>query len=151
MILGLRCSASDYAYAVMQGARSKPALVSSGLELFPKGFSRLQCVHWLLQELETILNTNTCSAIVIKGFEGPKRDSSFVARVEHESAAYIAAHNVGIKLVTRKVNSTIAKELGLKGRARYLSSRLDTSVIAGYDEIPKKTQEAILAAWSGLD
>ena len=137
MILGLRCSSTDYAYAVLDGTKAKPTLVSSGHVTFPRGYSRQQCVNWFLQELLTILGANPCNAIIIKGFEGRKRDNSFVARVEHETAAYIAAHENGIKSVLRKVKSTIAKDLGLKGRARYLSTTLDTSVVEGYDDLTR--------------
>lgn len=150
MILGLRCSSKDYAFAVLDGTRAKPTLVVSGLVAFPKGFSRVQSVHWFYQELLTILNAHPCTLIVVKGFEGMSRDRFFVERVEHESAAYLAASHRGIKSVLRKVKSTIAKDLGLKGRARYLSTTLDTSLIVDYDTLAEKTQDAILAAWSGL-
>jgi len=52
--------------------------------------------------------------------------------------------------IFKKVKSTIAKDLGLKGRGHYLRTELDTSVIPGFAGKPDKEKEAILAAWSEL-
>lgn len=149
MILGLRCSSKDYAFAVLDGKRTEPKLVAHGLVAFPKSYSRLQSISWFSQELDALLGKHSCSQIVMKAFEGKARNSSFVERIEHETAAYFAASKKGIRLVARKVKSTIAKDLGLKGRARYLAT-LDTSSIPGFQNLDEKTQDAILAAWSEL-
>jgi len=50
----------------------------------------------------------------------------------------------------RQVKSTMAKDLGFKGRGRYLAT-LDTSAIASFTQLDDKIQEAVLVAWSGLD
>ncbi len=150
-VLGLRCSSKDYAFGVLGGALASPDVLDSGLVMFPKGFSRVQSVKWFLQELDSLLSKHQCDLIIIKGFEGRTRDKSFVERVEHEAIAFLAAANHGIKMVLRKVKSTIAKDLGLKGRARYLSSTLDTSHVPNFADYPDKIQEAILAVWSGLN
>ena len=149
MILGLRCSNKDYAFAVLDGKKAAPKLVSQGLVAFPKGFSRIQSVVWFLYELDSLLNKHPCSQILMKAFEGMARNNSFVDRIEHEAVAYFAANRKGIKLVTRKVKNTIAKDLGLKGRGRYLAT-LDTSSIADFTQLDEKIQEAVLSAWSGL-
>jgi hypothetical protein len=149
MILGLRCSSKDYAFAVIGGTKGAPTVAETGHVQFPKGFSRVQCMGWFCQELEALLAKHSCTLIAIKGFEGRTRDKSFVERVEHESAAYIAAGRKGIKGVVRKVKSTMAKDLGLKGRAHYLPT-LDTTGVPGFDALDEKTQEAVLVAWSEL-
>lgn len=150
MILGLRCSAKDYAFAILDGTKAAPVLVAHGLVAYPKGFSRVQSANWFLQELTMLLDTHSCGAIVIKGFEGLTKGNAFVERVENEAVAYLAAFRKGIKSVVRKVKSTIAKDLGLKGRAKYLSSTLDTTVINDYAALDEKIQDAVLAGWSGL-
>jgi hypothetical protein len=149
VILGLRCSSRDYAFAVLDGKRGTPKLIAQGLVVFPKGFSRIQSVVWFSHELDSLLDRHDCSQILMKAFEGMTRDRSFVDRVEHETVAYFAAQRKGIKSVSRKVKSTIAKDLGLKGRGRYLAT-LNTSAMAGFSEFKDKVQEAILVAWSGL-
>jgi hypothetical protein len=149
MILGLRCSNKDYAFAVLDGKQAVPKLIVQGLVAFPKGVSRIQSVVWFSHELDTLLNEHPCSQILMKAFEGMTRNSSFVDRVEHETVAYFSANRKGIKLVARKVKSTIAKDLRLKGRGRYLAT-LDTSSITDFALLDDKVQEAVLTAWSGL-
>lgn len=149
MILGLRCSNKDFAYAIMEGTRAKPTLLAEDLIAFPKGFSRVQSVTWFSHELDAIMDRHPCSKIVIKAFEGRARNNTFVERVEHETVAYFAAARKGIKSVVRKMKSTTAKDFGLKGRGRYLAT-LDKSPIPDFDSKNEKVQEAILAAWSSL-
>ena len=149
MILGLRCSTKDYAFAVLDGKRTAPKLVAHGFVPFPKSFSRVQSVVWFSQELDTLLGKHDCSHIVMKAFEGKARGNPFVERIEHETAAYFSASKKGIRSVARKVKSTIAKDLGLKGRGKYLAT-LDTSAIPAFSQLDEKLQDAILAAWSAL-
>jgi hypothetical protein len=49
--------------------------------------------------------------------------------------------------VYRKTKPTIAKDLGLKGKGKYLDT-LDCSVFPDYDNEKEKIKEAILVAWS---
>jgi len=118
--------------------------------VFPRGFNTQQNLVWFLREIEALLDKFDIEMIVTKEFEGRKRDKSFVARVEHEAMVYMAAANHGITAVFKKRKCTIAKDLGLKGRARYLSTKLDTSPIPDFNSYSDKTQDAILAAWSEL-
>ena len=50
----------------------------------------------------------------------------------------------------RKIKPTIAKDLGLKGRAKSLTEDLDYSKIKDLDKRPVKEFEAIVVAWSCL-
>ena len=50
----------------------------------------------------------------------------------------------------KKVKATIAKDLGLKGKARYLST-LDTSSIPNYSSYSEKMREAVLVGRSELE
>ena len=147
--LGFRCSNQAYTYALLAGSREQPDLVATDSIRFPQGFSRQQSLRWFLHEIEALLDQFPVDIVVVKEFEGQKRDKSFVARVEHEAMIYVATANCGITGVFKKRNCTIAKDLGLKGRARYLSS-LDTSAIPDFDSLPAKAREAVLSAWSEL-
>jgi len=117
---------------------------------FPKTFrSRARFPGWF-KKIEEIINKHNITKIVMRGFEGQVRTrTTYEERVELETAVYIAAAKCGINAVFKKVRSTIAKDLGLKGKAHYLQS-LDTSSILGYDERSDIKKEAILAAWSEL-
>ena len=50
----------------------------------------------------------------------------------------VAGANAGLRRIQRKVSATIAKDLGLKGRARYLRTKLDTSQIPEFANSPEK-------------
>lgn len=149
MILGLRCSNSDYAYVVLGGTREKPTVIEAGFRPFPKNQSRMAASYWFYQELNGLLDKHRCTGIVIRGSEVRQKDIALVERVEHEAMAYPVAGQRGIKLVVRKIRSTLAKDLGQIGKATYLS-RVDCSAIEGYYAMPPKVQEAALCAWSEL-
>ena len=150
-VLGLRCSNKDYAYAVLQGLKKKPELIENGIVKFPQTCTRVQNIGWFRQEIEDKIARFSISALVIKSAEGlATRGAQFVERVEHEAAAMMAACSKGMRKVPKKVKSTIAKDLGLKGKAAYLATKLDTSVIENFTSFPEKIKEAILVAWSEL-
>ena len=105
---------------------------------------------WFAQELEQIIKTHAIQAIVIKRSEGRTKSGAFEQRAEYEGVVYMAAGRCGLTAVSKKVKSTLAKDLGLKGRAHYLET-LNTTPIADYDDKTDKEQEAILCAWSELN
>ena len=151
LVLGLRCSNADYSFAVLDGSKSHPRIVEKGSVRFPHTYSRARQMGWFKQEIEDRRKHHSISALAIKGAEGiASRGKAFVERIENEAAAILAAVARGIGKVPRKTKSTIAKDLGLKGRAGYLATALDTSVIAGFNDLPVKEQEAVLVAWSEL-
>lgn len=149
-VLGVRCSNKDFTYVVMSGSKVKPKIDTSDINTFPRNFSKPRALLWFVQEIEQLISRHNVNKIVIKGFEGRTRGKSYEERVEFESAVFIAAANNGINAVFKKVKSTIAKDLGLKGRAHYLQTTLNTSVIDGYATKTEKEKDAILSAWSEL-
>jgi hypothetical protein len=62
----------------------------------------------------------------------------------------LSAAMTGSDNVVRKVKPTIAKDLGLKGRAKSLVEDLDYSKINGLKQKSDKEFEAIVVAWSSL-
>lgn len=149
-ILGIRCSNTDYTYAVLAGDKSSPQLIEFETIAYPKGFSKSQSLKWFHQELVALIQRYSIERIVMKAGEGQIRGKPYEDRVEHEAMAYLAAADCGIKAVFKKVKSTIAKSLCSKGKAAYLSTSLDTSVFVDYDKHKPKVQESILAGWSEL-
>ena len=147
-LLGIRCSTKDYAFAIIEGTKSHPIVRRAALIPFPKSYSRPQALHWFLQEIDELLRSADFAGVLLKGFEGRTRDKSFVERVEHEGVAQLAAAARNLE-ARRKISSTIAKDLGLKGRKHYLET-LDTSPIPDFEGQPERVQEAILVAWSAL-
>ena len=151
MIFGLRCSNKDFAYAILDGSKSDPILIDSGIIGFPRNFIRPSEIQWFYQELEEFNNKYSISFWAIKGAEPmAKRDSTFTLRVENEAMVFLLAANKGNDNVVRKVNSSIAKELCHKGKAKYLKTDIDFYVIENYSKSPQKINEAILVAWSCL-
>lgn len=150
--IGIRCSNNDFSYAVLSGKRATPNLEMSGTIAFPKGYTRPQALRWFLQELEELSKKQHLLSIwAIKGAEGmAAKGKEFVERVENEAIVIFHAGNVGVDKAIRKVKSTIAKDLGLPGKASALKTDLDTSIIPEYYDATEKVKEAILVAWSEL-
>jgi len=149
-ILGIRCSNNDFTYAVITGSQKSPNVKHCASVAVPKNFSRPRTLHWMVQEIEELIKKHNVRKVVMKGFEGRMRGKTYEERVELEAAIYIAGGKNGMNGIFKKVNSTIAKDLGLKGRARYLQTSLDTSVIAEFSNKSDKEQDAIRSAWSEL-
>ena len=150
-VLGLRCSNRDYHYVILEGTRKVPVLVNQGHAAFPKGFAKPQLLKWFLQELEDLVKRQSIEAISMRGAEGlAARGKPFVERIEIEGIVFLVGAQLGIKPVVKKVMATVAKDLGFKGKAHYVKTSLDTSLIPNYDDYPQKIQEAILAGWSEL-
>ena len=149
-VLGIRCSNKDFTYAVVTGSKKTPCVQYYAAVSVPKNFSRPRALYWMVQEVEELIKKHGTQKIVIKGFEGRTRGNTYTERVELEAAIYIAGGKNGMNSVYRKVKSTIAKDLDVKGRARYLQTHLNTSVISGFGSRSDKEKEAILSGWSEL-
>lgn len=147
--LGIRCSNNDFSYVVLSGTKEQPKIELKDSVVFPKGYSRSQSLKWFLQELEEIYKKDPNIRLIgIKGAEPmASRGKSFVARVENEAMVFFFAGKYAINPVYRKTKPTIAKDLGLKGKGKYLDT-LDCSVFPDYDNEKEKIKEAILVAWS---
>jgi hypothetical protein len=149
-ILGLRCSNSDITFVVLEGSRDQPSVVVMADLSIPSGFKQPEALDWVYQETELLVRRHNVEMVVMNKFQGRRRDQAYADRVSIEAAVTLAAHRNGQLPVFKKVKSTIAKDMGFKGRARYLRSDLDTSPIDGYDGLDEKSKDAILAAWSEL-
>jgi hypothetical protein len=150
-VLGIRCSNKDYTFAVLTGTKKSPQLIDSQTLPYPKGFSKPESLKWLLQEIEDLITKYKVEKIVMNKFEGKIRGNTYEDRVEHEAVVYLAASNKGIASVFKKVKGSIAKDLGLKGRAGYLNTSLNTSLIKDFDKHSDKSRDSILAGWSKLE
>jgi hypothetical protein len=133
----------------MDGSKTTPNLQHVETVALPTGFAPSQRLFWLYQEATDLLAKYGFTKVVIKKFEGQCRDQSFEERVELEAAVMLAAGAKGMKGVFKKAKSTLAKDLGQKGRARYLAN-LDTTVLSQFPTLSDKQQDAVYAAWSGL-
>ena len=150
MILGFRCSNSDITYAVLDGTREAPTIVAVETLSTPKGFTRRRCLRWVLNEADVLIKRHSVVRVVLKKHEGRQASSAYEHRVEHEAAIMIASEDNGLEPCVKKGKSTIAKDLGLKGKGQYLATKLDTSPIDGFDGLSSKKQEAVQIAWSSL-
>jgi hypothetical protein len=149
-VLGLRCSNTDYYFVVMRGTKKTPSIEANSLIQYPEGFKKAVSLKWMVDEVKDKLKKYKIEKVVMKGPEPAAfRTSSLLERIEYEAAVYIACCEIGLKAVFKKVKATIAKDLGLKGKGKYLKT-LNTSVIANYASLPEKGQEAAMAAWSEL-
>lgn len=149
---GIRCSNTDFSYSILEGSKKAPILKEKHSINYPVGYSLPFSLKWFRQELIEIIKKNNVDVLVIKCSEGlAARNKTFVDRVSFEGIVLLASAETGIRNVSKKVKSTIAKDLGLKGRAKYLTTILDTKLIPGFEELTEKEKDATLAAWSELD
>jgi hypothetical protein len=150
MVLGLRCSNTDYHFALLSGTKKAPILENKGSISYPVKVKKPASLKWMVDEIHDRLRKIHIDVVVIKAPEpSARRTSVLTERIEYEAAVLIACADVGIKAVFKKVKSTIAKDLGLKGKGRYLET-FDTGALKNFSELPEKTREAALAAWSEL-
>jgi Holliday junction resolvasome RuvABC endonuclease subunit len=150
VVLGIRCTHADMSFAVLAGSQAAPKVLAVGEVAYPKGYQRPQRLQWIVQEADGLIKTHGVDLVVIKQFEGMTKGNRYEERVEAEGAIAVAAGQNGIKQVYKKRKNTLAKDLGLKGRARYLATSLNTAAIPSYSDLPEKRQEAVLCAWSAL-
>jgi len=149
--LGVRCSNTDCHFAVLEGSQASPNIKSTKKVKFPKGFSKAEALNWFNQEIADFLKSVKIETIAIRGPENnARRSSSLDTRLQFEGIIFLLSAQLGINEIESKVKSTIAKDLGLKGKAKYLDTKLDASCIDGFNDFSKKEQEAIMVAWSCL-
>lgn len=151
MILGIRCSNTDYSFALLKGKKGSPQVVNTKTAPFPKGYTRPKLLRWLYQEIDDYFSEyKGISHLVVKGAEPmAQKGGPYTARVECEAMLFLAAANSGLT-ASRKIKPKIAKDLGLAGRTKALDKDLDTSAIDTFQSYSIKEQEAVLAAWSDL-
>lgn len=151
-ILGIRCSSKDFSFSIVKGKQDTVILVDSGTFTFPKSYSESETLKWLSQEIEGIITKYSIHGIGIKGVEPMgMKGKNYGARMEKEGIIFFQAAINDIKYIKRKVKGTIAKDLGMKGKGKYLETKADFSGIVGYDTTNKNTQESIQVAISMLN
>ena len=151
-ILAVRCSNTDFAYAVIEGTQQSPTVAESAVTGYPKGYEEHALFHWFHQEIMGLLYHHSPDAVAVKTAETMvKRSGSLETRIRVEGIAIMSAAEAGCARACRKVKSTIAKDLGMKGKGKYLETQLDTSTVTDFDSYNTKQQEAILVGWSCLE
>lgn len=151
-ILAVRCSNTDFTYVVMKGSKALPIVVDSDMTGFPKGYNEPALFHWFHQEIMGLIGKYSPTGVAVKATEpSVRRSSSLETRIRVEGITLMSAAEAGCDIACRKVKSTIAKDLGMKGKGRYLETKLDTSCVTDFDSYKTKQQEAILVGWSCLE
>jgi len=151
-VLGVRCSNTDFAFAVLSGTKQHPQIEDKRCITFPKGRGRPQQLNWLFLEVQDLFRRHNISAVMVKGAEPLVRKSqSLTERIEAEAIVFLVTANANFDIkVARTIRKTIAKSLLGKGEPKLLDSQLDTSHFPDFNKENDKIQEAVLAAWSSL-
>ena len=148
-VFGIRCSNNDFTYCIISGTKDSPIIDTTCQLSFPSGYSEVESLLWFYRELHEIFKTNGFDSVGIKRTEvSVKRSNNLELRIQNEAIVSLVAAEIGIPEVYRKVKPTIAKDLGLKGKAKYLNTQLDTSAIENFASFSDKEKDAILTAWS---
>lgn len=149
--IGIRCTLTDFSFSIVEGKLDYFDLVTTGRIKYPNGYKHIELLKWFYQEIGELLKKYDVKAIGVKGTEAmAMKGKSFGDRMELEGMIFLQASELGIKYAIRKVNATIAKDIGLKGKAKYLATGFDYSAITEYDSMSKNLQEATQAALSML-
>ncbi len=150
-VLGVRCSTTNFSYAVLSGSGESPDVLEVNTISMPSNYSQPEKLKWQFDELQTLNRKHDISRWAIKGAEPmATKGKPYADRVELEAMVSLSAAILGQDDVVRKVKRTIAKDLGLKGKATALVEDLDYSIIDGLDQTSDKEFEAIVVAWSCL-
>lgn len=148
-ILGLRCSPSEFSYSIIVGNQRTHKLVHSERIKFPSGYNHCDLLKWFYHEIGELISKHEINAIGVKGTEPMgMKGKSYGERMELEAMIFLQASICGIKYAIRKVNATIAKDLGMKGKGKYLATGFDYSAIPNFSEMSVQLQEAIQVALS---
>lgn len=149
--LGIRCSTKDFNFSVINGTQDNPNLIDSGTTKFPTGQNDADKLNWFYQEIGGLIKKHAIGGIGIKGVEPmAMKGKNYGARTQVEAMIYLQAAQNGIKYIKTKVKSTIAKDFGLKGKGKYLTSKVDYSKIPDFDNKNQNIQESIQVALSML-
>ena len=150
-ILGIRCSSKDFTYCVISGKQDNPNLHLTDWTKFPTGQSEPDRLNWFYQEIGGLITKHSIGGIGIKGVEPmAMKGKNYGARTQLEGMIYLQAAQNGVKYIKTKVKSTIAKDFGVKGKGKYLDTKVDYSKIPDYDELKTNTKESIQVALSML-
>lgn len=150
-VIGFRCSTNEITYCRLSGSKEKPKIIDVQTLRLPKALKRIDELRWIYSEINDILEGLNVEIISMKDTEPIARNGNkYTYRLENETTIIIACALKGIKNYYKKVNATIAKDFGFKGKKKYLEKQLDKSVIKNYEDYNYIEQEAILVAWSIL-
>ena len=149
---GIRCSNNDFTYCIISGTKESPKIDNTCQLSFPSGYSEAESLLWFYRELQEIFKANSFDSVGIKRTEViVSRSNNLELRIQYEAIVSLVSAEVGITRVHRKVKPTIAKDLGLKGKAKALNTQLDTSAINDFDSFSDKNKDAVLTAWSCMN
>jgi hypothetical protein len=149
-VLGLRFSTKKIWVAFVEGTADSPELINTKTLTIPKGFEGPDALGWLYLELTDLTKAFKPDCIVLKGTEPmAKKSQSTVTRIDNEAIALLVSKHLGICCPGRKVNSTLAKAVAGKGKAKYLKD-LEIKSIPNFQDFSDEHREAILAALSEL-
>jgi hypothetical protein len=152
IILGIRCSTSEFSFAIIEGTLKTNKLLLSARTKYPNGYNHCELLKWLHNEIGDLITKYKPNGIGVKGTEAMgMKGKSYGERMELEAMIFLQAAENGIKYAKRKVNGTIAKDLGLKGKGKYLADGVDYSGITDFEKLSQHLQEAVQVALSMLN
>lgn len=151
MVLGIRCTPSEFSYVIIEGSFKSHSLKTSNRMKYPSGYSHCELLKWFYNEIGGSIAKFEITVIGVKGTEAMQmKGKAYGNRMEIEGMIFLQAALNGLSHSMRKVNSTIAKDLGQKGKGKYLADGVDYSSIANFDTMSKNLQEAVQVALSML-
>ena len=92
-VLGFRCSAKDFSFAVLKGTPSKPEVLERSMKKFPTGLATPERLCWFHKEVHTILSKHNPRFVVVKADESTTKSTSALERAYIEALYFYPPEN----------------------------------------------------------
>lgn len=96
IVIGTRCSNSDYTFCILSGNRDSPIVEETNRVSFPKDYSEPELLNWFYQEVTALFQRTDSDAVVIKKAEGMvKRSNVLETRIQCGAIISLASAQAG--------------------------------------------------------
>jgi len=149
MVIGFRTFPEGFAYVVLDGTQSAPAVVAKDRLSLPKNHSWPACLSWVRKQLGEILLTHDFEGACIKTIE-PMAKKKSVERLQIEAVIKEYLHSAKALDCNTRIKSQLKRDIkDFTDAARYIERVLTETDTLSELNTPQY-QEATLAAVSEL-
>lgn len=148
-ILGLRCWADAFGYAVVSGTQSAPNLIVAKHVALPAGAIRAEQLASFRDDIFAILSNYSIAKTYFRATETIARTKT-LSRAELEGVLQEACYSHDPRIpIEKRIVSQLKKALGYNGSASSVFSLFDIPAFEGLSKV--HLSEAAVTALAGLD
>ncbi len=143
MVAGFRCGTDEFAYVILEGTRTEPLIIDSGIRKGPREFSHAEFLKWARERIQEIIDGHNISCL------GYKRTETLVRAKEErshlEGVLIECARSIGIQDIISKLNAQIRRDMAFPEKARYITRLLTPGPLAQFHRRGIISEAAIVA------